>query len=156
HRRGAYQPHAQEAGTRRHRDGARHGLSAGATVSRPISLQRRLGVGLTLGVVSLWLVATALTVFIVQHAIDKTLDSSLEETAQRILSLAVVEIFNREGPNLLQQVAALRPHEEYITYVVRGADGAPLLMSHDVDLAVFPATPRVGLRGEDSQVDIVG
>ncbi|NWN83553.1 MAG: sensor histidine kinase N-terminal domain-containing protein [Halomonas sp.] len=115
-------------------------------MSRSVSLQRRLGLGLTLGVVALWLVATTLTVFIVQHTIDRTLDSSLEETAQRILSLAVVEIFNRESSDLLQQVAALRPHEEYITYVVRGADGAPLLVSHDVDLAIFPETPRMGLR----------
>ncbi|HSH57127.1 MAG TPA: ATP-binding protein [Halomonas sp.] len=115
-------------------------------MSSSVSLQRRLGLGLTLGVVALWLVASTLTVFIVQHTIDRTLDSSLEETAQRILSLAVVEIFNRERSDPLQQVAALRPHEEYITYVVRGADGAPLLVSHDIDLAIFPETPRMGLR----------
>ena len=115
-------------------------------MSKSVSLQRRLGVGLTLGVVSLWLVATMLTVFIVQHSIDRTLDSSLEETAQRILSLAVVEIFNRESSDLLQQVASLRPHEEYITYLVRGASGTPLLVSHDVDLSVFPETPQMGLR----------
>ncbi|WP_048305656.1 HAMP domain-containing sensor histidine kinase [Halomonas sp. PR-M31] len=115
-------------------------------MSEPVSLQRRLGIGLTLGVVLLWLVATTLTVFIVQHSIDRTLDSSLEETAQRILSLAVVEIFNREDSNLLQQVASLRPHEEYITYLVREANGTPLLVSHDVDLSVFPETPEMGLR----------
>ncbi|HSH47758.1 MAG TPA: HAMP domain-containing sensor histidine kinase [Halomonas sp.] len=110
------------------------------------SLQRRLGVGLTFGVVALWLVATTLTVFIVQHSIDRTLDSSLEEVAQRILSLAVVEIFNRDSSDPLQHVASLRPHEEYLTYLVRKADGTPLLVSHDVDLSVFPETPRVGLR----------
>ncbi|SHE31497.1 two-component system, OmpR family, sensor kinase [Modicisalibacter ilicicola DSM 19980] len=115
-------------------------------MSQPVSLQRRLGIGLTLGVAALWLVATTLTVFIVQHTIDRTLDSSLEETAQRILSLAVVEIFNRESSDLLQQVASLRPHEEYITYLVRGANGIPLLISHDVDLSVFPETPQMGLR----------
>lgn len=119
-------------------------------MSQPFSLQRRLGFGLTLGVVVMWLVATSLTVLIVQHIIGKTLDSSLEETAQRILSLAVVEILNRDSDGLLQQVAALKPHEEYITYVVRGADGAPLLASHDVDLGAFPERPRLGLRSTET------
>lgn len=115
-------------------------------MSQSFSLQRRLDFGLTFGVVVLWLVATSLTVLVVQQSISRTLDSSLEETAQRILSLAVVEILNRDSDDLLQQVAALRPHEEYITYVVRDADGEPLLASHDIDLSAFPETPQVGLR----------
>lgn len=111
-----------------------------------MSLQRRLGIGLTLGVVLLWLVATTATALIVNYTVNKTLDSSLEEVAQRILSLAVVEIINRDTPDLLQQVAALHPHDEYITYFVRDANGRPLLVSHDVDLAVFPEKPQLGLR----------
>ncbi|MFD2189380.1 sensor histidine kinase [Pistricoccus aurantiacus] len=110
------------------------------------SLQRRLGLGLTLGVTLLWLVATTVTTLVVEHTLNNTLDSALEETSQRILSLAVVEIFNRESSDLLQQVASLRPHEEYITYLVRGADGRPLLVSHDIDLSIFPDTPQLGLR----------
>lgn len=113
---------------------------------RATSLQRRLGFGLTLGVTLLWLLVAVVTAFIVEHTLNKTLDSVLEETAQRLLSLAVIEIFNREDSDLLQQVAALHPHEEYITYLVRGADGVPLLVSHDIDLSVFPETPQVGLR----------
>lgn len=111
-----------------------------------VSLQRRLGLGLTLGVVLLWLVAATSTAFIVDYTLNKTLDSSLEEVAQRILSLAVVEIINRETPDLLQQVVSLHPHDEYITYVVRTESGKPLLVSHDIDLSVFPETPRMGLR----------
>ncbi|SHL91426.1 sensor histidine kinase [Vreelandella subglaciescola] len=113
---------------------------------RATSLQRRLGFGLTLGVTLLWLLATAVTALVVEHTLNKTLDSVLEETAQRLLSLAVVEIFNREDTDLLQQVAALHPHEEYITYLVRGKDDVPLLVSHDIDLSVFPETPQMGLR----------
>ncbi|WP_027967197.1 sensor histidine kinase [Halomonas halocynthiae] len=119
-------------------------------MSQSFSLQRRLGFGLTLGVVVLWLVATMLTVLIVQHSINKTLDSSLEETAQRILSLAVVEILNRDSTDLLQQVAALKPHDEYITYVVRDSEGTPLLASHDINLSAFPDTPQVGLRSTET------
>jgi len=115
-------------------------------VSEPVSLQRRLGLGLTLGVTLLWLVATTVTALIVEHTIDRTLDSSLEETAQRILSLAVVEIVNRDNPDLVQYVAPLRAHEEYLTYLVRDASGNALLASHDVDPSIFPATPQAGLR----------
>ncbi len=113
---------------------------------RATSLQRRLGVGLTLGTTLLWLFVAVVTALIVEDTLNKTLDSVLEEAAQRLLSLAVVEIFNREDSDLLQQVAALHPHEEYITYLVRGMDGAPLLVSHDIDLSVFPETPQTGLR----------
>lgn len=111
-----------------------------------MSLQRRLSLGLTLGVVVLWLVATITTAFIVDYTLNKTLDSSLEEVAQRILSLAVVEITNREAPSLLQQVVSIQAHDEYITYLVRSVSGTPLLKSHDVDLSVFPVKPQLGLR----------
>lgn len=115
-------------------------------MKQPISLQKRLGLGLTLGLVVLWLVATALTAVIVSFTLNKTLDSSLEEVGQRILSLAVVEIINRETPDLLQQVASLRPHEEYLTYLVSDAKGTPLLKSHAVDLSVFTGKPQLGFR----------
>ncbi|MDW7745529.1 HAMP domain-containing sensor histidine kinase [Halomonas sp.] len=115
-------------------------------MSRPVSLQRRLGLGLTLGVTLFWLVATTVTALIVEHTIDRTLDSSLEETAQRILSLAVVEIVNRDNPDLVQYVAPLRAHEEYLTYLVRDASGNALLASHDVDPSTFPETAQAGLR----------
>lgn len=111
-----------------------------------MSLQRQLSLGLTLGVVVLWLVATITTAFIVDYTLNKTLDSSLEEVAQRILSLAVVEITNREAPDLLQQVVSIQAHDEYITYLVRSVSGTPLLKSHDVDLSVFPVKPQLGLR----------
>lgn len=111
-----------------------------------MSLQRRLGIGLTLGVVLLWLAASTATAFIVSYALNKTLDSSLAEVGQRILSLAAVEILNRETPDKLQQVVSLQPHDEYITYFVRSANGSPLLKSHDVDVSVFPTTPQLGLR----------
>lgn len=110
------------------------------------SLQRQLSLGLTFGVVVLWLVATMTTAFIVDYTLNKTLDSSLEEVAQRILSLAVVEITNREAPDLLQQVVSIQAHDEYITYLVRSVSGTPLLKSHDVDLSVFPVKPQLGLR----------
>jgi two-component system OmpR family sensor kinase len=62
------------------------------------SLQKRLGIGLTLGMTLLWLGATVGTWLVVQHELNEAFDSALEETAQRILPLAVLEISNREEP----------------------------------------------------------
>ncbi|WP_298717023.1 histidine kinase dimerization/phospho-acceptor domain-containing protein [uncultured Oceanisphaera sp.] len=113
------------------------------------SLQRRLGLGLTLGVTLLWLVATLASGLVVRNELDEAFDSALEETAQRILPLAVTEIVNREEPLLPQQIAMLRPHTELLSYLVRDADGNVLLQSHDVDPALFDARPRTGFRTLD-------
>ena len=108
------------------------------------SLQRRLGVGLTLGVALLWLLATLIAGLGVRHELDEVFDSSLQETAQRILPLAVVEIINREEPGTPQHIASLQAHKEYLTYVVRDASGAILMQSHDADPGVFQAHPQPG------------
>ncbi len=85
------------------------------------SLQKRLGLGLTLGMTLLWLVATVGAWRGVRHELNEAFDSALEETAQRILPLAVLEISNRENPAEAQQVATLKMHKEYLTYLVRDA-----------------------------------
>ncbi|MGO4998786.1 sensor histidine kinase [Oceanisphaera sp. W20_SRM_FM3] len=114
------------------------------------SLQGRLGVGLTLGVTLLWLAATLASGLVLRHELYGAFDSGLEETAQRILPLAVTEILNRDPLTPPQQIAALRPkvtergRQEQISYVVRSKDGTLLLRSHNVDLALFTAQPSLG------------
>ncbi|ART81726.1 two-component sensor histidine kinase [Oceanisphaera profunda] len=114
------------------------------------SLQGRLGIGLTLGVTVLWLLAALASGLVLRTELDEAFDSGLEETAQRILPLAVTEILNRDPLTPPQQIAALRSklavntHQELISYVVRGADGTLLLRSHDVDLALFAPLPNPG------------
>lgn len=108
------------------------------------SLQRRLGLGLALGVALFWLAATVIAGLVVQHELDEAFDSALEETAQRILPLAVLEIVNREEPDAQQHIASLRAHEEYLTYLVRDNQGITLLQSHDADPRVFSARPQEG------------
>lgn len=116
----------------------------------PISLQRRLGIGLTLGVTLLWLLATLASGLVIRHELKASFDSNLEETAQRILPLAATEILNREPSDLAQQIALLRPHQELLSYLVRDANGIVLLQSHDVELELFDARPRRGLRTQGS------
>ncbi|WLH98102.1 HAMP domain-containing sensor histidine kinase [Pseudomonas hefeiensis] len=113
-------------------------------MSAPVSLQKRLGVGLTLGMTLLWLAATVGTWRVVQHELDEVFDSALEETAQRILPLAVLEISNREEPHNAQLVATLKMHKEHLTYLVRDARGKILMQSHDANPKIFRKQPAEG------------
>ncbi|KAF0864371.1 ATP-binding protein [Pseudomonas sp. LD120] len=113
-------------------------------MTRPISLQKRLSLGLTLGMTLLWLGATAGSWLVVQHELDETFDSALEATAQRILPLAALEIGNRRGPRRARHVATLKMDSEYLTYLVRDGDGRILMRSHDAKLKIFSHRPRPG------------
>ena len=108
------------------------------------SLQKRLGIGLTLGMTLLWLGATVGTWLVVQHELNEAFDSALEETAQRILPLAVLEISNREEPRDAQHVAPLKTHKEYLTYLVRDGKGQILMQSHDANPDIFSKQPAEG------------
>ncbi|MGV8919057.1 MAG: ATP-binding protein [Pseudomonas sp.] len=110
----------------------------------PSSLQKRLGVGLTLGMTLLWLGATVGTWLVVQHELNEAFDSALEETAQRILPLAVLEISKREEPYQPQHIATLKVPKEYLTYLVRDAKGNILMQSHDANPAMFNQQPAEG------------
>lgn len=117
-----------------------------AIANRAGSLQRRLGVGLALGVTVLWLVAMAAAGYVVRHELDEAFDSALQETAQRLLPLAVEDILEREDRVEGRRVTALGKHDEFLTYVVRDRAGRVLLQSHDADPAHFPMPPTVGFR----------
>ena len=108
------------------------------------SLQIRLGLGLTLGMTLLWLVATVGAWLVVRHELNEAFDSALEETAQRILPLAVLEISNREESRTAQHVATLKMHKEYLTYLVRDAKGKILMQSHDANPEIFNRQPSEG------------
>lgn len=111
---------------------------------RPKSLQWRLSLWLGLGVTLLWAVAAVVTAQMLRHEMDEVFDSALEETAQRILPLAALEIIGRDSDDTVQRVATLRQHDEYFTYLVRDGQGKVLLRSHSADLAVFPPFTAMG------------
>jgi len=102
------------------------------------SLQKRLSLGLTLGMTLLWVGATVGAWLVVQHELDEAFDSALEETAQRILPLAVLEVSNRKELREEQHIATLGiAHKEYLTYRVRDAEGKILTQSHDANPTIF-------------------
>ena len=111
------------------------------------SLQRRLSLGLALGVTGLWLAATVGAGLILRGEIGEVFDSALQEVAQRVLPLAYIEVLDRDdAPDdaPAQRIASVSAHEEYITYIVRDAKGRVLLQSHDADPAAFPNDLRPG------------
>lgn len=112
----------------------------------PPSLQARLGLSLGVLLTLLWIAAASVTAVILRHEMDEVFDSALQETAQRILPLAVVDIVGREDDGVTQRLAAIREHEEFFTYIVRDADGRVLLQSHTADPAVFPVYDGPGFR----------
>ena len=123
-------------------------------VKAPKSLQKTLGIGLTVGVTLLWLLALLSTVYVSQNKLNTLFDSALAETAQRIMPLAVVEITNREEPGQLQQIMSFETHDEPLVYLVRDASGAILLKSHNADPLMFNKTLLKG--GALLEKDLIG
>ncbi len=108
------------------------------------SLQKNLVYGLTVAMVSLWLVAAAISGLVVRHELDETFDNAMQETAQRLLPLAVLDILNREDATTLQQVAPLNTQQDGFTYLVRDTQGHILLQSFGADTTVFEPRPVLG------------
>ncbi len=105
----------------------------------PHSLQARLALSLGLMLTLLWIAAAGATSVILRNEMERVFDSALQETAQRILPLAVVDIIGRDEDHATQRIAALRAHQEFFTYILRDADGHVLMRSHAADPAIFPA-----------------
>ena len=61
----------------------------------------------------------------------------MQETADRILQLAVVELIGAGEGSAAQRILPVAQHDEKITYDVRDATGNVLLYSHDADPLVF-------------------
>lgn len=108
----------------------------------PWSMRRRLVLLLTAAIGLLWVAGATVSAVMMRHEIDEVFDSALQETAQRILPLAVDDLHERnererEGKRLKGHASA--EHEEYILYQVRDQSGRVLLRSHDAPETPFPA-----------------
>ncbi len=113
---------------------------------RPASLQRRLALALGLGISVLWIATALVTAAILRHEMNAVFDSTLEETAQRILPLAALDIISRDEEGIGQRIATLRPHDEFFTYLLRDNQGRVLLRSHKAVDADFPPFDGTGFR----------
>ncbi|SDI41402.1 ATP-binding protein [Pseudomonas abietaniphila] len=108
------------------------------------SLQKRLSLGLTLGITLLWLGATLATWWVVRHELDEVFDSALEETARRILPLAAQTAGHEhiDLPSLPEEGPGVRT--ENLAYLVRDGNGHVVMQSHDADREDFNPQPVEG------------
>ncbi|MET3528702.1 ATP-binding protein [Phenylobacterium koreense] len=113
-------------------------------MSRPRSLRRDLSLGVAFGVAVLWLAALLLAGGVLRHELNKVSDSALQEVAERILSIAVVELTNSVDEPLARQVSPLDAEDEYLTYAVYDGSDHVLLFSHDAHRKLFSDGPRLG------------
>ncbi len=114
-------------------------------MTRHRSLSLRLGLRLGLLVSLLWLIAAVGALFVIRSEMDEVFDTSLRETAERILPLAVTQVLNRDAPGQLR-VPPASSHEEEMTYVLRDDTGAVVLRSNSLKPGVFADRPRTGIR----------
>jgi two-component system OmpR family sensor kinase len=114
------------------------------------SIRVRAVVALSLVVTVLWLAAAGITSRMLTNEMGEVFDSALQETGQRILQLAVIDVLGREEEGITQQITALDTHEEYFTYLVRDNLGRVLLASHRADPAQFPGFTTSGFNQTES------
>ncbi|MGQ7883089.1 histidine kinase dimerization/phospho-acceptor domain-containing protein, partial [Burkholderia pseudomallei] len=113
------------------------------------SLQGRLSAALVAGLVALSAAGGAAAFYVLRAEVEQMSDSALQETAQRLLPLAVMDIVGRDsdgddGDGGGGRIAAVRPHDELLTYIVRDETGKLLLRSHDANAGLFPKNLKAG------------
>ena len=101
------------------------------------SLRGQLAIGVSAILVVLWLVAVVGATYVVRREIDESFDAALQETGERILPLAVVELIGSDDTGMVKRILPIAQHDEKITYVIRDAAGKILIYSHDADPTIF-------------------
>ena len=110
---------------------------------RPWSLSRRLLSSLTVSLGILWFIAAGFAGWGAVHETNKVFDSALQETAQRLLALAVDDLDDlSEQPERhdleVDDIAYPPGRDEYVVYQFRDRNGRVLLRSHDAPQEPFP------------------
>lgn len=118
-------------------------------VPKRASIRLRSAAALSLIVTLIWLAAAAIAVKLLTSELKEVFDSALQETGQRILQLAVVDVLGRETEGDSQHIMPLDAHEEYFTYIVQDEQGRILLTSHRADPARFPIFTKTGFYEAD-------
>jgi two-component system OmpR family sensor kinase len=126
-------------------------------MSRPSSLARRLSLTLLAAVTLTWLAAAAAGLWVIRRELAEALDGALQETAQRLLPLALDTLLALEsdGPadgervQRVRRAARVAEHGERIVYQLRDAAGRLLLRSHEAPETPFAAPLARGFADAD-------
>ncbi|MEQ1952243.1 ATP-binding protein [Mesorhizobium yinganensis] len=114
-------------------------------------MTRRLMLWLTGSTILFWILAAGLGAFVMREEFDEVFDSSLQETAERLMPLVVDDLFQRDSLDEPRRVASGSENDEYLTYQVRDAQGTVLLHSHDAQPEPFDAPLRRGFSDTATQ-----
>lgn len=124
------------------------------TARSTTSISQRLVVSLTGLVTVLWLASTAFALTIMHNELDQSLDSSLQEAAQRLLTLAAQSQVGAapiapsvEAP---EEGRLIVEHNEYLTYQLRDREGRVLRRSHDAPTEPYPTPLHFGFANTDT------
>ncbi len=98
------------------------------------SIAARLAIGLTLGTAILWAGAAAIALFVLSAELTESFDQALEQSATRLLPLALHDIDEREEDETDEfRVVGIQDSDPTFLYYVRDRNGKPILLSDDVD-----------------------
>jgi len=110
--------------------------------TQPWSLSRRLLFSLTVSLGTFWLMAAGLAGWSAVHETNKVFDSALQETAERLLALAIDDIDDlKDHPDRhdleVDDIPYPPGRDEYVVYQFRDRSGRVLLRSHDAPQIPF-------------------
>lgn len=115
-------------------------------MKKSVSLARRLTIVLTSATAFFWLVAVGLGMLVMFEELEEAFDSALQQTAERLLPLALNDLsYHKSVVELADEIAlAPSPGGAYLTYQLKNAAGIVLLHSQDETPEPFPAPLVVG------------
>jgi two-component system OmpR family sensor kinase len=121
----------------------------------PKSLAGQLMLWITVIITGLWLVAVGFGALVMRDEFGEIFDGALQETAERLVPLAVDDLRHQEdlGPRESPGSFRAEPGEGNLTYQVRDKTGRVLLHSHAAAGEPFDAPLKVGFfDGADGRV----
>jgi two-component system OmpR family sensor kinase len=119
-------------------------------------MSRRLIGSLVVLIGTIWLVGAGLAAISIRHEIDEVFDSSLRETAQRLLPLAIDDLDEHaerdsdddddddDDGRELADLFSTGERKEHLHYQIRNAKGHVMVRSHDASRKPFPAPLKRG------------
>lgn len=102
----------------------------------PKGLVTQVALGVSLGITVMWLLTIAGTALAVRHELDELMDAALQETAARLLPLALLEVQDRPQQGTAR-IDTFSQEDDFLSYVVRDGQGAIQLHSQNAVLADF-------------------
>lgn len=127
-------------------------------MKRPSTLTARIGTRIALSLLVVWVLATVISLLVLMRELNTSYDKTLQETAQRLLPLAISDyqlhqvgiLELRPDLSLLQNFdlglthRILSDQPEYLLYQLRDWQGKVLLRSHNAPMSPMLATITPG------------